>query len=73
MKRELKMRVLGARWMVLLAGTALMLGVAALTAAYPAAVLAGLAVYLIGRGMLIYSEWQLRRWKALHSLAKKKL
>ena len=73
MKKEIKRCVIGARCLVLLAGIALLLGVVMLVTTYPAAVGAGLFVYMMGKGILLFSDWQLHRWRALNTLEKKKL
>ncbi len=73
MKQQIKKRVIGARVTVVLVGLALVCFGVALAREYPAAVLGGGAMWLLGQALVLAEDWNLRRWKALRREAMRKL
>lgn len=73
MKKELKMRVVGARCMLALTA---MGGVALavwLARSCPAALAAGGVMWALGNALVLAENWHLRRWKVMKRLKRRKL
>ena len=73
MKHELKMRVIGARFMAVLAGVGVLAALAELARSYPAAVLGGLMMWVLGNALIFAGDYHLRCWKALRRAGGRKL
>ena len=73
MKQQIKKRVIGARVTVVLVGLAVACFGVALAQEYPAAVLGGGAMWLLGQALVLAENWNLRRWKAIKREEARKL
>lgn len=71
MKHELRMRVIGARFTATLVALALLSAGVAVAREYPAAALAGLAMWALGNALIFTAERYLQRWKALKRAEKR--
>lgn len=73
MKREIKNRVIGARFLLLLAGTGAAALVIWLAKMYPMALAAGAIVWLLGNGIVLAESWYWRRWSTLRRMEQQNL
>ena len=73
MKKELKMRVVGARCMQVLAALGGVALAVWLAREYPAAFLAGGVLWALGNALVLAENWHLRRWKVMKRLKRRKL
>ena len=73
MKREIKNTVIGARFLLVLAGTGAAALAIWLARTYPAALAAGAAVWLLGNGLVLAESRHRRRWAALRRMEQQNL
>lgn len=73
MKKELKMRVVGARCMLVLAALGGVALAVWLARECPAAFLAGGVLWALGNALVLAENWHLRRWKVMKRLKRRKL
>lgn len=73
MKKELKMCVVGARCMLVLAALGGVALAVWLARSCPVAFIAGGVMWALGNALVLAENWHLRRWKALGWLGRRKL
>ncbi|MDR3766376.1 MAG: hypothetical protein Q3Y08_04985 [Butyricicoccus sp.] len=73
MKRQIRNTVIGARFLLVLAGTGAAALVIWLARTYPMALAAGVIVWLIGNGLVQAESWYWRRWSTLRRMEQQDL
>lgn len=73
MKRQIRNTVIGARFLLVLAGTGAAALVIWLARTYPMALAAGAIVWLIGNGLVQAESWYWRRWSTLRRMEQQDL
>ena len=73
MKKELKMCVVGARCMLVLAALGGVALAVWLARSCPVALAAGGVMWALGNALVLAENWHLRRWKVMKRLKRRKL
>lgn len=73
MKREIKNAVIGARFLLVLAGTGAGVLAIWLARTYPMALAAGAVIWLLGNALVVAESWHRRRWMVLRRMEQQNL